>query len=71
MKLKPQPRIWIVEMLNTERERWEPTVGCALDRKDALKQKKEWKQNNPDDKFRIIDYERKGGDGRNTGEPRC
>ena len=32
-----QPRVWIVEIWNDEYERWEPTVGAALNRDDGRK----------------------------------
>jgi len=47
-------KLWVVEMLN--HGKWEPTVGCALTRKEADSEWLEWKLDNPDDKFRIVKY---------------
>lgn len=51
-------KVWIVEMLNTrfKRPRWEPTVGAALTRVDAVRKRREWKQNCPHDHFRVACY---------------
>ena len=51
--------IWIVEMWSFRRDRWEPTVGCALRKGDSLDEKKRWKERNPFDRFRVARYERK------------
>jgi hypothetical protein len=53
--------VWIVEMWNDAYKRparrgWEPTVGCALARRDARRELAEWKENNPTDKFRLRKY---------------
>jgi len=48
--------IWIVEMLNTENREWEPTVGIALDRANGRDVLKMWKNNNPCDIFRLVQY---------------
>ena len=55
-------RIWIVEMwINSYRRikpRWEPTVGAALNRREALQIMADWKQNNSYDRFRLKLYRR-------------
>jgi len=48
--------VWIVEMWNPEKRRWEPTVGCGLSRAEGRLQLKKWKENNPYDKFRLKRY---------------
>jgi len=49
-------KIWVVEMWNEERRRWEPTVGAGLNREDIRVKKREWKRRNPNDRFRIYKY---------------
>ena len=43
-------RVWIVEMLNccyaNIKPRWEPTVGCALDRSGAREEARKWREKN-------------------------
>lgn len=37
-------------------KRWEATVGCALIRDDARRELANWKELNPDDRFRLKRY---------------
>jgi len=46
--------VWVVEMKIGER--WEPTVGCALERADAAGELAKWRGNNPHDAFRVRRY---------------
>ena len=52
--------VWIVEMwIDTPgNERWDPTVGCALNRDDGRRDLEIWREHNPDDKFRLVKYVR-------------
>ena len=47
--------LWVVEM-RMEHGEWEPTVGVGLERAHGWVQLREWKSNNPDDKFRLRRY---------------
>jgi len=50
--------VWIVEMLcdfRFQRARWEATVGVALTKAEAQKQRKQWAANSAD-KFRVRLY---------------
>jgi len=51
--------VYVVEMYLCDR--WEPCAGIGLDQPQAKKSLREWKDNNPDDKFRIARYERREG----------
>lgn len=57
---KGRQRIWVVEMLNDEYAmsppRWEPTVGVGLSRDHARAECDRWREDNPDDKFRVREY---------------
>lgn len=48
--------VWIVEMWNDITERWEPTVGCSLSRAVAREDMGIWREQNPDDDFRLRKY---------------
>lgn len=50
--------VWIVEMYNTEKNRWEPRASASLDKQDAKFDVSGWRVKNPDDKFRIAKYNR-------------
>ncbi len=52
------PTVWVVEMWNQNRSRWEPTIGSALNRQDGREVRKNWKKRNPDDRFRLKQYKR-------------
>ena len=47
--------IWIVEM--RVGKNWLPTTGAGLVRVDAAIIAEQWRENNPDDKFRVRKYE--------------
>lgn len=49
-------RIWIVEMWNDERNRWEPPVGIGLTQFEGREQRAEWGKKNPRSKFRLQKY---------------
>ena len=49
-------KIWVVEMWNYERERWEPTVGVGLTRDCARQEIVLWRGNNPSNRFRLKSY---------------
>lgn len=54
-----QPHVWIVEMLNPETRKWEPTTGTALNRDEARIEQCEWVEHNYSDEFRIRQYVRR------------
>ena len=47
--------VWIVEMRDGAGSN--PTVGVALTRLAAEDIERDWRQRNPDDKFRVVKYE--------------
>lgn len=49
-------KVWVVEMWNDERGRWEPTMGAALTKERGLDVAREWRVRNPHDRFRIAKY---------------
>ena len=51
-------RVWLVEMWNQNKDRWEPTVGVALDRDGARTEQGFWRRGFRDDRFRIRSYAR-------------
>lgn len=48
--------IWVVEMEGEHNGRWSPTVGVGLNERDATEMKRQWRKNNPTDRFRIVRY---------------
>lgn len=56
--------VWIVEgWYRNQRgqrglESWHPTVGIGFRRVDGLKELRRWKARNPDDRFRLVAYQR-------------
>ena len=61
-------RLWVVEMLNTDQarcragtSRWEPTVGVGLTREAGRIELERWREENPDELFRLRAYERAEG----------
>jgi hypothetical protein len=54
MKMK----VWVVEIYNEVKERFEPTVGVRLTRSDARIEMQDWMKRNPEDAFRIQPYAR-------------
>ncbi len=48
--------VWIVEMWNDERKRFEPTVGVAITRYDGRITLQDWRDHNPADKLRLVRY---------------
>ena len=50
--------LWVVEMWNAEKEQWESTTDTTISRSEGREELAEWKQNNPDDKFRLVKYVR-------------
>ena len=49
-------RIWVVEMLNTDQGRWEPTVGVGLTREAGRIELERWRAENSPCQFRLRDY---------------
>jgi len=52
------PWIWVVEIFFMDTNRWEPTVGAALNRTDARRELAKWRKNNVSDRFRLTRYRR-------------
>ena len=50
--------VWVVEMWNEARRRWEPCAECALFKADSRWRLTEWRRKNPSDRFRVVRYER-------------
>ena len=52
--------IWIVEMwMETPgHERWDPTIGVRFTRDDGQSLLENWRDLNPDSKFRLVKYVR-------------
>jgi len=48
-------KLWVIEMLVSDK--WETTVGCALNRKEADSERLKWKLDNPTREFRVARYE--------------
>ena len=52
-------RIWVVEMNCEDDDRgFSPTVGVGIEREQGRLRLHEWKERNPDDKFRLRKYVR-------------
>ena len=51
-----QPHVWVVEMWNAERQRWEPCADCSIARHYAREALRDWSRRNPFDIFRIAKY---------------
>lgn len=52
--------VWVVEML--ENGKWESCAGIGLNKSDAKIELDDFKQQNPDDKFRLTKYVPAKGD---------
>ena len=52
-------KVWIVEVWNGDRRRWEPCAAAALSRSEGLPMVKAWKRANPGDKFQLVQYVKK------------
>ncbi len=50
---KQKNYLWVVEMWV---HAWQPTVGVSLTKERGRSELKDWKQNNPNDKFRLHRY---------------
>jgi len=48
--------VWVIEVLNNKE--WLPCSACGISKDSAKTRMKEWKKNNPCDKFRICKYVR-------------
>ena len=50
--------VWVIELLDfTYPEKgWSPCAACGIDRQQARLIQKQWKERNPDDRFRITKY---------------
>lgn len=53
-----EPHVYIVEMFWAGR--WQPTVGCGIDREQGRRAVKHWRTTNPNDKFRLSKYQKVG-----------
>ncbi len=51
-------KLWVVELWNEDKKRWESTVETGLTKKDAGIRKRAFQETCPDDKFRIQKYAR-------------
>lgn len=56
--MKGRHHVWIVEMLcdDGRRKRWEPTVGVGFTQEDGKAECRLWRQRNPADLFRLVQY---------------
>lgn len=55
--------VWIVEAaweIRGRRLPWRPVMGLALDRAQGRKTLADWRRRNPDDRFRLARYARRG-----------
>ena len=53
-----ESKLWVVEIMFEERDKWESTVGVALTRVDGRRVLEHWRGADPSDKFRLVKYER-------------
>lgn len=51
--------IWLVEMWNPRRDRFEPTVGAMLTKEECAAVRRDWLRRNPTDRFRVRRYDAK------------
>jgi hypothetical protein len=53
-------RVWVVESLwaDAKDQRWSPTVSVGLNRSDGRRKLAQWRERNPDDRFRLVPYRR-------------
>jgi len=59
--MKTHRSLWVVEMWREDAERWEATLGVALEKEAAKLEQEVFHQQNPDDAFRLRRYERLKG----------
>jgi len=52
-----QRYVWIIEHWWDRDDRWSATVGIALTRDAARVRLNQWRERNPDDRFRLARYE--------------
>jgi len=57
-KLRRWLTLWVVEMWVDKPGQWEPTTGSALTKDEARIVRREWKDSNPYDRFRVSPYVR-------------
>jgi hypothetical protein len=50
--------LWVVEMF--ERGKWLPTVGTSLTKRAGQIELRQWRDDNPDDRYRLVKYVREG-----------
>ena len=48
--------LWVVEMWNPQKKQWEATVGVRISRKDGREELKDWRMDNPGDRFQLSRY---------------
>ena len=51
-----QRSIWVIEMQNDRTGKWEACRECDFTRRGLAAEIKEWKDRNPDDRFRATLY---------------
>lgn len=49
-------RLWVVEIWNNNTDQWETTVGVGLSRQAGRDEQQTWREQNPDDAFRLRPY---------------
>jgi hypothetical protein len=49
--------LWVVEIWNEEKKRWEATVGARLCRVSGRLELDQWRKDNPGSKFQLVKYE--------------
>ena len=54
-------RVWIVEILWENLNKWHATVGIGLSRDDGRQKLRDWQGRNPTDRFRLTRYDRRKG----------
>lgn len=50
--------LWVVEMQDDKQREWHATIGARLTKEDGRAELRDWKDNNPYDRFRLVKYVR-------------
>jgi hypothetical protein len=48
--------VWVIEMFNPRSKKWQACSSAELTKKYALREVSMWRENNPDDLFRLTKY---------------